>query len=48
MKKLSCLLLAVLMIAGLFAGCTEQWNTEATNPTEVIDDFAQVDWDLLP
>lgn len=48
MKKWIGLLLAVWMILGLFAGCGDQFNTEATNPTEVIENFAQVDWDVLP
>ena len=48
MKKWIGLLLAVLMIVGLLSGCEKKFETEATNPTEVIGSFGQVDWDLLP
>ena len=45
MKKLMAFLLAALMVVGLFAGCGEQEEKPTTEPTEVIADFAQVDWD---
>jgi len=45
MKKLIALLLAALMVASVFAGCNGQSGTEGTKPSEVIEDFAQVDWD---
>ena len=45
MKKLIALLLATVMVAGLFAGCGEDSAKPTTEPTEVYEDFAQVDWD---
>lgn len=45
MKKWIAFLLAAVMVAGMFAGCGEEAATPTTEPTEVYEDFAQVDWD---
>ena len=43
MKKLFALLLAVLMVASLFAGCTPEENVDLNNPDNIADEMTSED-----
>ena len=43
MKKLFALLLAVLMVASLFAGCTPKENVDLNNPDNIADEMTSED-----